>query len=113
MPLHQGRVPLERVAASMHWCMQCMRSILPMEVEHMSMITVRGLDAETKRLLQERAVRHGRSMESEARAILAEAVRSPREPIDLVATFRELFHDAPDVELPFPPRTEMQRPIDL
>lgn len=77
------------------------------------MITVRGLDAETKRLLQERAARNGRSMESEARAILAEAVRNPREPVDLVAAFRRLYADAPDVELPIPPRTERQRPIDL
>lgn len=80
----------------------------------MSMITVRGLDDETKRLLQLRATRHGRSMESEARAILAQAVRSPEEAFDFVAAIREHFQDAPDVRLPVPDRAaDPQRDIAL
>ena len=41
----------------------------------MAMITIRNLDAEVKRGLQVRAAMNGRSMEAEARAILAVIVR--------------------------------------
>ena len=41
----------------------------------MANLTVRRLDDETHRLLRLRAAEHGRSMESEVRAILSEAVR--------------------------------------
>jgi antitoxin FitA len=40
-------------------------------------LNIRNLDETVKRRLQVRAARHGRSMEAEVRAILAEAVREP------------------------------------
>ena len=40
----------------------------------MSMLTIRNLDPALKERLRVRAARHGRSMESEARTILADAV---------------------------------------
>lgn len=41
----------------------------------MATLTIRNLDQETKRLLRERAGRHDRSMEEEARQILRSAVQ--------------------------------------
>jgi len=43
----------------------------------MAAVTVRSLDAQVKERLRIRAAVHGRSMESEIRAILAEAVSRP------------------------------------
>jgi hypothetical protein len=40
-------------------------------------LNIRNLDETVKRRLRVRAARHGRSMEAEVRAILAEAVREP------------------------------------
>jgi len=80
----------------------------------MSMITVRGLDDETKRLLRQRAARHGRSMEGEARAILAQAVRTDNEPVGLVDAIRRHFADAPEHDLDLPDRSsQLQRPVEL
>lgn len=80
----------------------------------MSMITVRGLDEQTKRLLRQRAARHGRSMEGEARVILAQAVRGEDAPIGLLDAIRRHFSDAPDHELDFPDRSnQQQRPVEL
>ena len=45
----------------------------------MATITIRNLDDEIKRKLRLRAARHDRSMEAEARAILAKAMLSPEE----------------------------------
>lgn len=44
----------------------------------MAALTVRNLDEETRAGLKELGAQHGRSMESEARVILAEAVRQHR-----------------------------------
>ena len=41
----------------------------------MATVTVRNLDPDVQQLLKERATRHRRSMEAEARAILTAAVR--------------------------------------
>jgi antitoxin FitA len=57
----------------------------------MSMLTVRDLDPEVKEKLRQRAARHGRSMEADARLILAAAVETSDEPVDLVASIREHF----------------------
>ncbi|MBO0687390.1 MAG: plasmid stabilization protein [Candidatus Dormibacteraeota bacterium] len=43
----------------------------------MATLNVRDLDETVKRRVQLRVARHGRSMEAEAREILAEAVREP------------------------------------
>ncbi len=46
----------------------------------MSMLTIRNLDPALKERLRVQAAHHGRSMEAEVRAILAEAVASPPAP---------------------------------
>ncbi|HJV13509.1 MAG TPA: Arc family DNA-binding protein [Propionibacteriaceae bacterium] len=77
----------------------------------MSMLTVRDLDPEVKEKLRRRAARHGRSMEAEARLILAAAVEAEDEPVDLVASIRENFSGT-GIELDLPDRTSgVQRPI--
>lgn len=79
----------------------------------MTILTVRGLDPSVQARLRERAARHGRSMEAEARALLSDAVlREEDDPVDLVAIIHGHFADAP-VELDLPERAEYQRPIDL
>ena len=78
----------------------------------MGMLTVRGLDSVVQARLRERAARHGRSMEAEARAVLAEAVMREDEPIDLASRIRLHFADLP-IELEMPDRTERQRPVEL
>ncbi len=58
----------------------------------MSMITVRNLDDAVKRALQQRAARHGRSMEAEVRSILTEAA-TQRESPNLYQAIRAHFAD--------------------
>lgn len=79
----------------------------------MSMLTVRSLDPSVKSKLRERAARHGRSMEAEVRAILADAVADD----DLRPSIADLaldhFSDI-TVELELPDRqASMPRPVDL
>jgi antitoxin FitA len=77
----------------------------------MSVLTVRDLDPEVKEKLRQRAARHGRSMEAEARLILAAAVETSDEPVDLVASIRKHFSGG-EIELELPDRTSAaQRPI--
>jgi antitoxin FitA len=77
----------------------------------MSMLTVRDLDPEVKEKLRQRAARHGRSMEAEARLILAAAVETSDEPVDLVASIRKHFSGS-GIKLELPDRTSaVQRPV--
>ena len=57
----------------------------------MATLTIRGLDDDIRDRLRLRAATHGRSMESEARSILAEAVSSPieRSLVDIMLAMRE------------------------
>ena len=76
----------------------------------MSMLTVRNLDPEVKEKLRQRAARHGRSMEAEARLILAAAVEAD-ESVDLIASIRKHFAGT-RIQLELPDRmSAVQRPI--
>jgi plasmid stability protein len=57
----------------------------------MATLTIRGLDDDIRDRLRLRAATHGRSMEAEARSILAEAVASPieRSLVDIMLAMRE------------------------
>ncbi|MGL5828736.1 MAG: FitA-like ribbon-helix-helix domain-containing protein [Angustibacter sp.] len=79
----------------------------------MAAISVRNLDDEVKLRLRERAARNGRSMESEIREILTEAVRSPELDKGIVDAFLEEFGRIGGVELDIPPRTEFPREIEF
>ena len=78
----------------------------------MGILTVRGLDPVVQARLRERAARHGRSMEAEARAVIAEAVLRDDEPRDLATQIRRHFADAP-VEIDLPDRSGVQRSVEF
>lgn len=71
-------------------------------VRPLSTVTIRNLDAHVKRALQRRAAEHGRSMEAEARAIIADAVLPAGE--GLVFEFMQAFQEYGGVDLEIPPR---------
>ena len=67
----------------------------------MATLTIRGLDDDIRDRLRLRAATHGRSMEAEARSILAEAVASPieRSLVDIMLAMRKTL-DGEGLELP-------------
>lgn len=82
----------------------------------MATLTIRGLDDETRDRLRVRAAEHGRSMEAEARSILAEAV-SPELPrfglgSEIHAIFAEIGGADDLIEL-LPSRDELPRAPDF
>jgi antitoxin FitA len=79
----------------------------------MAAISIRNLDDEIKNRLRIRAARHGRSMESEVRVILAHAVNEPDQPEGLFATLVDRFAAVGGVELDLPPRSTRARSPDL
>lgn len=77
----------------------------------MASITIRKLDDEVKTRLRVRAASNGRSMEEEARLILAEAVEHGSAPAKGLGTaLHELFKPYGGVELELPPRDPMRDP---
>ena len=77
----------------------------------MASITIRNLDDDVKTRLRVRASANGRSMEEEARLILAEAVdREPAPRQGLGTAIHELFEPFGGVELVLPPREPMRDP---
>lgn len=84
-----------------------------MEVVPLAAISVRNLDAEVKERLRVRAARHGRSMESEIRAILSDAVRQSDEADGLFPTLLDRFGEIGGVDLELPRRTTSARAADF
>ena len=77
----------------------------------MASITIRNLDNDVKTRLRIRAARHGRSMEEEARLILAQAVDRELAPAKGLGTaLHELFKPFGGVDLELPPREPMREP---
>ena len=77
----------------------------------MASITIRNLDDEVKTRLRVRASANGRSMEEEARLILADAVdREIALREGLGTAIHELFKPFGGVELELPPREPMREP---
>lgn len=79
----------------------------------MAAISVRNLDDQVKERLRLRAARHDRSMESEVRAILIDAVRSPHEADDLFQVLLDRIGELGGVELELPARATPVRAADL
>jgi len=79
----------------------------------MAAVTVRNLDDQVKERLRLRAAVHGRSMESEIRAILAEAVSVPGDEDELFSTLLDRFGSLGGVELDLPHRATPVRSPDL
>ena len=83
--------------------------MLPTEVWPWQSITIRNLDEDVKTRLRKRAAGHGRSMEEEARVILADAVEREAAPAKGLGTaLHELFKPYGRVELEIPPREPMR-----
>ncbi len=79
----------------------------------MAAVSIRNLDDHVKERLRIRAARHGRSMESEIRAILVEAVSDPKEDGGLFQTILDHFGAIGGVELDLPERTTPVRAPNL
>ena len=77
----------------------------------MASITIRNLDDKVKTRLRILAAGHGRSMEEEARLILAGAVEQDLSPEkDLGSALHELFKPHGGADLNLPPREPMRDP---
>ena len=77
----------------------------------MASITIRNLDDEVKTRLRARAAANGRSMEQEARLILADAVeREPTPANGLGTAIHELFKPFGGVDLELPTRELIRDP---
>ncbi len=79
----------------------------------MAALSIRDLNDQVKERLRVRAARHGRSMEAEIRAILAEAVGESSTSEGLFTTLLERFSDVGGVELELPPRATSARAAEL
>jgi plasmid stability protein len=77
----------------------------------MASILVRDLDDDVKLALAEQAARHGRSMEAEARAILAEGVR--QRPRNIGLALLDMFADGRGEDIEIPERRELARPAEF
>ena len=78
----------------------------------MGSILIRQLDDSTKARLKLRAVRHGRSMEEEARCILRD-VLAQQPPLTLADLAAEIFGCRHGVELDIPRPPEPRKPPDF
>ena len=78
----------------------------------MAAVSIRDLDDQVKERLRVRAARHGRSMEAEIRAILADAVAENTSE-GLFTTLLERFGEVGGVELDLPPRATSARAAEL
>ena len=77
----------------------------------MASITIRNLEDDIKTRLRKRAAERGRSMEEEARLILAEAVAREAAPARGLGTaLHELFKPFEGEELELAPREPMREP---
>lgn len=79
----------------------------------MATLTIRDLDDDVKARLRVRAAEHGHSMEAEARALLAAALRSSRPARGLGSHLHQRFADLGGVELDAPRSAEPARAADL
>lgn len=77
----------------------------------MASITIRNLEDDVKTRLRQRAAGNGRSMEQEARLILAEAVDRQAAPEKGLGTaIHDLFRPFGGVDLELPPREATREP---
>jgi antitoxin FitA len=73
-------------------------------------LTIRKLDPAVKERLRVRAAQHGRSMEDEARRILAESCVPAARPENLADIALRLFGPENGVDLELPPRQPGREP---
>lgn len=79
----------------------------------MASLTIRNLDNNLKAQLRLRAARHGRSMEAEARVILAQTLGVPGSEQNLAVAIHRRFESLDADSLPIPARQEVREPPDF
>ena len=79
----------------------------------MADVSVRNLDDDVKERLRMRAASNGRSMESEIRAILVDAVTESDERRGMLVTLMDRFGDLGGVDLEVPARSTLTRAAEL
>ncbi|CAN5210771.1 plasmid stabilization protein [soil metagenome] len=79
----------------------------------MPTLTIRGLDESVKVALEARARAHGRSMEAEARVLIADAVAAPVGREDLGTAIHRRFRDLGGVELGIDRSRDSARGVDF
>lgn len=79
----------------------------------MADLSIRNLEDSVRERLRTRAASHGRSMESEVRAILTEAVMEPEQPAGFLETVFDRFSSLGGVELDIPERSTPVRGADF
>lgn len=79
----------------------------------MATLTIRDLDDDVKARLRLRAAEHGRSMEAEARELLAAALLGPPMPRRLGSFIHQQFAEFDGIDLTIPAREDRARAVDL
>lgn len=79
----------------------------------MASLTIRNLDSTLKSQLRMQAARHGRSMEAEARIILAQSLSTKTGEQNLALAIHQRFKALDADSLPIPHRQEVRTPPDL
>lgn len=79
----------------------------------MASLTIRNLDNNLKAQLRQRAARHGRSMEAEARTILAQSLNPPRIEQNFADAIHSRFASLSVESLPIPPRQAVRNPPEF
>lgn len=79
----------------------------------MAALSIRNIDDDVKERLRVRAAQHGRSMESEVRAILVDAVTEPESRKGLFEALLDQFGRIGGVDLELPARATPTRAADL
>ncbi len=79
----------------------------------MATLMIRDLDDDVKARLRVQAAEHGRSMEAEARALLAAALTGRRPPRGLGSHIRDQFAEIGGVDLEIPRRDGPARAADF
>jgi plasmid stability protein len=86
--------------------------LIPASRRHrMASLTIRKLDEHLKKRLRLQAARHGRSMEEEARLLLAAGLkRQPRVPDNVADAIAAIVDPIGGIELDLPPRSRTREP---
>jgi antitoxin FitA len=86
--------------------------LIPASRRHrMASLTIRKLDEHLKKRLRLQAARHGRSMEEEARLLLAAGLkRQPRVPDNVADAIAAIVDPIGSIELDLPPRSRTREP---
>jgi len=79
----------------------------------MASLTIRNLDNNVKAQLRQRAARHGRSMEAEARTILSQILNAPAGERNLAAAIHRRFGSLDMESLPIPARQAVRNPPEF